>query len=89
MFFVVVVCRTWVHHFRYLLEKSRVVGHQFGERNYHVFYQLLAIAAADDVIADRLALTDTQYVQSLSCFPFVWLQRATPVNKGRCFAATS
>ncbi|XP_033341895.2 unconventional myosin-Ie [Megalopta genalis] len=48
----------------FLLEKSRVVCHNYGERNFHVFYQL--VTGADQQMKSELGLTDLDYYQYLN-----------------------
>lgn len=48
----------------FLLEKSRVVDQNPGERNFHIFYQM--IAGADDSLREACGITNTDYYNYLS-----------------------
>ncbi|OQR98013.1 myosin-like protein [Achlya hypogyna] len=71
----------------YLLEKVRLVHQAPGERNFHIFYELLAAAAANPQLRDSLHLhapvTAYAYLKDSGCF-----ERRDHVRDGDVFQAT-
>ncbi|XP_055010992.1 unconventional myosin-IXAa isoform X4 [Boleophthalmus pectinirostris] len=53
---------------KYLLEKSRLVYQEHNERNYHVFYYLLAGASEDERTAFHLMKPEEYHYLSQDCF---------------------
>ncbi|XP_026175804.1 unconventional myosin-IXAa isoform X2 [Mastacembelus armatus] len=53
---------------KYLLEKSRLVYQEHNERNYHVFYYLLAGASEDERTAFHLKKPEEYHYLSQDCF---------------------
>ncbi|CAL7941782.1 unnamed protein product [Xylocopa violacea] len=67
----------------FLLEKSRVTRHNFGERNFHVFYQLTT--GADQQMKSELGLTNVDYYEYLS---YGGNHRVEDINDAHDFQAT-
>ncbi|XP_016056791.1 PREDICTED: unconventional myosin-IXa isoform X3 [Miniopterus natalensis] len=53
---------------KYLLEKSRLVYQEHNERNYHVFYYLLAGASEEERLAFHLKQPDEYHYLNQDCF---------------------
>ena len=70
----------------FLLEKSRVVDQNPGERNFHIFYQM--IAGADKSLKDNCGISDPDYYNYLSgtdvniILPYKFLDKFYPNPPG-------
>ena len=61
----------------YLLEKTRVVGQEAGERNYHIFYYLLVGAPKEMKQELKIDLGGDSTVAELCCEPFYYVNNGS------------
>ena len=78
----------------YLLEKTRVVGQETGERNYHIFYYLLVGAPKELKKELQLDLGGDSTVAELCCEPFYYVNNGsetftTPKSDAKRFQQVS